>query len=725
MRFTPAAFFGSGNTESCISVRGTGAVSESFSCNGVNWDVLMYSCSLQRGGSDIGSGVEDFSFYVDSGTSRHAVVAVVGGGGAGSSDGNAGGGGEVKVLDNISLNPTPNVPYQISVGRGGARTVRVTPGLSFSGENGNRSYFRGYNVDVTSAGGEGGVLGGNGGDSGNGNTSTDSGGAGAASGSNCIQGGSGFTIYKNLAGSDATKIVRAGGGGEGETGATCSTNHHAREFGGGGALDANVKAPFSDVRTYGGGGSGGQFYDVIDELYRSSRGGGGFVMVAVPTNLCTASLYSKGDIVLDNLVSNYSADNAISFGKDFLDTQYKDTQRIVNLRTTSTPGYTNVDDLLVKNYTGSIPILSYNGILKVEDRIEFHGGVSIGLDYSLTGSLPLITSNGFTFEYYGEIGDAQTFFNEEAMRIDGTNDSDITLYRENTGFGAEIRVRYKDGITPNLLPGLSLDENLHQHDITFDGTTLRWYVDAREYTSLTTSITSSLDNPTFTLFNRQDEEYFVSSSRVYSEALSATQISQNYAANSNIVIGEPTPGAIINTFVFDTGSLYRADGELPTFSWVTSSLTLEVWSNENGSIAGTYDAAIGLNDQVAGGDRDFIEVRYRNVGGNKLFGNNFDGSSDTVTQPYGDTVSLSQWYHSILTWDSASGEMLYYTDGTLIGSASVPTITTELNAPHYHVGKSDTGTTEDMLIGEYRIYPFALNASQSLYNYNQTENRYI
>jgi len=724
MRFTPAAFFGSGDTESCISVRGTGAVSESFSCNGVNWDVLMYSCSLQSGGSTTGSGVEDFEFYVDSGTTKHAVVAVVGAGGAGSSDGNGGGGGEVKVLDNILLTETISIPYQISIGRGGSGTYRITPGLSFSGENGKRSYFRGYGVDITCAGGDGGTYGGDGGDSGNGNTTTDSGGAGAASGSDCIQGGSGFTIYKNLSGGDKTKMVRAGGGGEGETGAACSYNHEYKEFGGGND-DGKGGQSRNGVKLYGGGAKGGQYYNVITERYFSHAGGGGFVMVAVPTNLCTASLYSKSDIVLDNLVSNYSADNAISFGKNFLDTQYKDTQRVTNLTTTSTPGYTNVDDLLLKNYTGSIPIMSYNDILKVEDRIEYAGGISKGLDYSLTGSLPLITSNGFTFEYYGTIGSAAGAFNTEVMRIDGTNDSDITLYRERSGLGGEIRVRYKDGITSNLLPELSLDENLHQHNITFDGTTLKWYVDAREYTSLITSVTSSLDNPTFTLFNRQDEEYFVSSSRVYSEALSATQISQNYAGNSDIVIAQPTPGAVVNTFVFDTGSYYTADSQLPTFSWVTSSLTLEVWSNDDGSLTGTYDVPIGLNDQVAGGDRDFIEVRYRNHSGNKLYGNNFDGSSDNVTQPYGANVSLSGWYHSILTWDSGSGEMLYYRDGTLIGSASVPTITTELNNPYYHIGKTDLGVADDMYIGEYRIYPFALNASQSLYNYNQTENRYI
>lgn len=533
MRFTPAAFFGSGETESCISVRGTGAVSESFTANGVNWDVLMYSASQQSGGA----GTEQFELHVDSGSTSHAIVVVVGGGGGGSSDGNGGGGGGVTVQTEVQLKLTDGVPYNVRIGQGANGTERTTlPGLPFNGTDGVSSIFGSPYMSITANAGEGGVLGGNGGDSGNGNTSTGQGGAGAGTGSDDRYGGTGYTIYKNLTLGLDNKIVRAGGGGGSEnTPQPSETPKFADHYGGGtpGTLNNGDGGGRDSLNVvcYGGGGSGGQFYTADDDTYRSSKGGGGFIMVAVPTNLCELSLYSKGNIVTENLLSNFDANHATSFGKSFYSRFFKDTQRITNLGNTSTPP-SNYRDFFKSNIDDGAPIFSYEGSVKVLDRVESEFPAEEEVNYSLTGSLPLECSNEFTFEWTGKLPIFTGVQNSEVLRITSTTTSaNFDLHRENSGEGSYVRWRYSDGTTSVFTDDVPLNTNAHHHALTFDGSTLRYYIDAALTSSISTTVTSSLDNPDIEYFFDNREPYYFSSSRFYVSDLDSTQIEQNYSAS--------------------------------------------------------------------------------------------------------------------------------------------------------------------------------------------------
>jgi hypothetical protein len=527
MRFTPVTFFGSGDTESCISVRGIGAVSESFSCNGVNWDVLMYSASQQSGGS----GAESFQFYVDNGSTTHAIVAVVGGGGGGSSDGNAGGGGGVTVETEVTLKQTEGVPYNVQIGQGADGTSRLfLPGTSFSGDDGQTSIFGSPYMSITAGGGEGGIFGGNGGDSGNGNTSTGEGGAGAATGSNDNYGGTGYTIYKNLAASSLNKIVRAGGGGDGEN--FSGTPKFSHNYGGGDSTSKNGKGGQKDdlgVVTYGGGGQGGQYYRAVDDTYFSSTGGGGFIMIAVPTNLCESSLYSKGNIVTQNLLSNFDANHATSFGKNFYSRFFKDTQRITSLGNSSTSPNT-YQDFFQSNIDDGSVIFSDNGSVTVLSSVESVGNNEV--NYSLTGSLPLECSNKFTFEWTGNLPTFSGVQNSEVLVISSTStNANFDLHRENDGEGSYVRWRYNDGTTSVFTDDVPLNEDTHQHTLTFDGTTLRYYLDASLTSSISTTVTSSLDIPNVEYFYDNREPYYFSSSRFYVSDLNSTEIEQNYSAS--------------------------------------------------------------------------------------------------------------------------------------------------------------------------------------------------
>ena len=543
MRFTPITLFGSGEQESCISVRGIGAVSESFTANGVNWDVLMYSASQQSGGG----GTEQFQLHVDSGSTSHAIVVVVGGGGAGSSDGNGGGGGGVTVQTEVNLNLTDGVPYNVRIGQGADGTSRITlPGLPFSGEDGVSSIFGSPYMSITANGGEGGVLGGNGGDSGNGNTSTGEGGAGAGTGSNDNDGGTGYTIYKNLTLDLDNKIVRVGGGGQGEN--STGDNKYSENYGAG--TDVNP-SPGNEIDghggqtdnlgvvTYGGGGTGGQYFRSGDSTYISSKGGGGFIMVAVPTNLCESSLYSKGNIVTENLLSNFDANHATSFGKNFYSRFFKDTQRITNLGNTSTSPST-YEAFFKSNIDDGCVIFSYDGSVKVLEEVEDFFPSNREVNYSLTGSLPLECSNEFTIEWTGEMPVADANGNGEVLRLDSTSTSaHLMLFRESTGQGGQVVFRYNDGTSNQDTTPETLDTNVHHHVVTFDGTDIKYYIDTTLKDTITTSVTSSLDTPNVEYFalNQSNpslpgsEGYFFSSSRFYVSDLDSTQIEQNYSAS--------------------------------------------------------------------------------------------------------------------------------------------------------------------------------------------------
>jgi hypothetical protein len=539
MRFTPTTFFSSGEQESCITVRGNGAVSESFSVNGVNWDVLIYSCSQQEGGS----GTEAFEFHVDSGSTKHGIVVVGGGGGAGASSGEGGGGGGVQVATELVLTETVGVPYQVIVGEGGNGTDRSVVGLPFSGDDGSQTRFSGGGINLIASGGEGGNLNGNGGTSGNGETSTGDAGAGAATGSSDDFGGTGFTIYKNFTEGVDDIVIRAGGGGRAET-VTGTDTKHAEDFGGG---EQAFPSPGTEINgkggsrtatggagsiAFSGGGTGGQYFRSGDSRYISSAGGGGFVMVAVPTNLCTQSLYDRGNIVLTDLIGNYDASNPISFGKDLYSSTYKSTQRgNISLQNTY-PGPITYDDLITTNYTSSNPIISYNDATYVYKEID---GISTGVAdviYELSGSLSLDVSAGFSMEWTGKMPTAASSNSSRVMALQSTSTTAyVNINRERTGLGGDVKFIYNSGTTLYESADISLDTNTHHHVVTYDGTTFKYYIDTVLQDSFAQPITSSLDNPNLVLFDSAVNEYYFSSSRVYSTDLDTSQIEQNYSAS--------------------------------------------------------------------------------------------------------------------------------------------------------------------------------------------------
>ena len=67
--------------------------------------------------------------------------------------------------------------------------------------------------------------------------------------------------------------------------------------------------------------------------------------------------------------------------------------------------------------------------------------------------------------------------------------------------------------------------------------------------------------------------------------------------------------------------------------------------------------------------------------------------------------------------------MKYYRNGSVEGTVS-SSLDPAISYTTVHVGQQEDGAICNMYIGEYRVYTSPLNASQSLYNFDQTKTRY-
>jgi hypothetical protein len=349
MRFTPITLFSAdGNfTEPCIVARGTECTSGSFYAGAVRWDWFDYTGS----GAFTGS-ISQSQFIIETGSTSRAVILTVGGGGAGAVDDDGGGGGAGGVGLHEGITVQPNT-YTVGVGGGGGgvRASSVEP--SGNGNDGQDSYFLGgpyTGSGLTSAGGEGGF--GNsgvnldGGRSGenygnsftNGNSSGATGVAGigfggagartAVTASNAF----GYGFFIQFANQDPNNLpltdnilLALGGGGEGSV----ANQPPGDDFGAGSYRGGLYPPGDAESNTGGGGGAGIAFKNTapFEDTYWSSNGGSGRVIVFVPTNLCSSSLYTTPDVDKLGLTQWIDIGSGRTFGKNFNGNIFEDIIR--------------------------------------------------------------------------------------------------------------------------------------------------------------------------------------------------------------------------------------------------------------------------------------------------------------------------------------------------------------------------------------------------------------
>lgn len=184
-----------------------------------------------------------------------------------------------------------------------------------------------------------------------------------------------------------------------------------------------------------------------------------------------------------------------------------------------------------------------------------------------------------------------------------------------------------------------------------------------------------------------------------------------------------TTGSLINAFNYDTGSFYNILYEVPNKldNIQTTGVSLEIWA-KNPSLTQNYDAFIGLWNGALAPYREWIEIRQQL--NNTVLGQIYHNTpfENVNTSPSSSVADANEFWHHMLTYDPTSGNLLYYRNGNLEGSASGSLSSDDYQ--YVYVGQQEDGVECDMYVGEYRIYTSSLDASDVLYNFNGTKTRY-
>ena len=543
MRFTPVTHFASGQLEPCVTAIGSGSVSSSFQVGNVNWNLYLFTSSVQQGGSPSLSP-ETYQFQVLDGSTTRAIVGVIGGGGSGgnnglaSTDGAGGGGGGVNIVSDVQL--FEDATYTITIGHGGDRSEEATSGIRL-GEDGQDSSFSqdGGSFIITATGGSGG-SGSLGGASGTplGNTTTfgNYGGNGALQASSGSEGGYGFSVYFG-----GGYLLRAGGGGAKE--GTAASGLSAKAFGGGsGLIGQGINGAGGELRddgsgttaqAFGGGGGGGEYYIPANNNYVTSFGGGGAVFICVPTNLCTGSLYSPSGEYRSFLHSNYISTKLQSFGKapyeQFVTNLVTGGQNLDHYFTYDT-GSDIKSAALYANYTSSA-----NAIIAPQSGIgsgSFAGDLDIGPnigtnDYYSCSLDNVDVSNGFSIEWYGKPPNSTAYI--AWALTDGiypTDNPSVKFYKDYIDLYDDVGA--KTTINATVFPS-----GLSHHVVTYGGGTIKWYINGTLDTTTTYTISNNLDNPELQIGEPNtpgNSDQYNRVFRVYTTDLNSTQVTQNYNA---------------------------------------------------------------------------------------------------------------------------------------------------------------------------------------------------
>ena len=183
-------------------------------------------------------------------------------------------------------------------------------------------------------------------------------------------------------------------------------------------------------------------------------------------------------------------------------------------------------------------------------------------------------------------------------------------------------------------------------------------------------------------------------------------------------------GSVINVVVANTGSFYNTQFVSSSIGTIQNTgVTLEIWG-KNPALTQNYDAFLGLWDGSGSPNRDWIEIRED--GNNHVLGDIYNQESPSFedkTSPSSAVANRSNWYHHVITFDTGSGVMKYYRNGSVEGTVS-SSLDVSANYHTVHVGQQEDGPVSNMYVGEYRVYTSSLAAGDVLYNFNGTKARY-
>lgn len=534
MKFQPTAHMGGENLlQPCCELNQSGSTQIYQNINGVEWQINLYTSSIQLGGAT--GSAETFDVAV-TGSTKHAIVACVGGGGsaysrqASAGFGYGGGGGGVFLTSSLELKAGSTYTATIGNGGDGFTCGLGAPPCDPNGADGQPSSFVGGGHNIVGGGGEGSTIsGGSGGSSGipNAQSGSATGGSGAALIATGSTGAFGLSVFVG----NAAPIFRAGGGGVGDAPVpTPGVGNTSSEFGGNSTVLTREEG--ASNWTFGGGSAGHLQFDSPSSTYFSTPAGSGCVMVAVPMNLCSSSLYQKTDYVKGDLVNYWDFSNPKTFGKTPYNSKLTDIRNTSNsLFAQGTGSVVTLPSssvtLQTQNYLGDVPIL-------YDDTSSDTYPTSRLVTYDaqkVSGSLDT-TAAAFSYEWYGvPTGNPETLFSiNQLSKNDELSNPKIILTQ--TG-GGRLDYIAPGGAETQLSGTITTSANNHVV-LTYNGSVLKLYVNAVEEDTATVSVTSDLDNPMIFLgdaaINGDSNSHHLF--RAYNDELTSDEVMQNYSASA-------------------------------------------------------------------------------------------------------------------------------------------------------------------------------------------------
>ena len=391
-----------------------------------------------------------------------------------------------------------------------------------------------------------------------------------------------------------------------------------------------------------------------------------------------------------------------------------------------------------------------------------HGGSIVfdGTNDSVTISgMSSFAPSAVTFEVW--------FLNTPASGYKGLIDKGRDNYEGYSLAASSSKVQWKARVGSSNQ--VALDSEQYQDSVwthavgTYDGTDLKLYVDGVLKTTTNSSGTLGSNSLGITIGSTNDNLYFdgrISQARIYSSALSASEVLQNYNATktnyttlitSNLVLhldagdsssysgsgttwsdlsGEGNHATLVNspTYSSSNGGYLSFDGSndhatLPAIDISGNELTFSIWTYAQSD---TVAALIFFGDSTdtSGwtGRQLNVHLPYSN---SYYFDKGHDGTTvDRMSGSLPDSDWENYWVNWTFTANASTGSMKIYRNAELYASATGKTRT--FNSANVDIRRIArfTNTYYDGYISKILLYKKELTASEVLQNYNATKSDY-
>ena len=279
--------------------------------------------------------------------------------------------------------------------------------------------------------------------------------------------------------------------------------------------------------------------------------------------------------------------------------------------------------------------------------------------------------------------------------------------------------------------------------------TITFFVDGIEYDTIATAATwaATNSNPRFGAWHNgsYDAQMDLGGFKVYSKALTSTEVLQNYyqapiitdglvfAVDAGNLIsyenGDTTihslidsiDGTLTNGVGFDSNNNGSLDFDgVDDYIALTSTITNSIYTLNFWYKMGVNDGGYGYFTGVAGGKGLAISEGGTAVG--LSYGNFYYFNGGAVKMTQSTLLTTGVWNNISAVIDTSAGNIKIYLNGSIITNQSVSSMSTSVSEIGRYVPANSNFINGNM--ASYKIYNRELSAAEVLQNYNATRTRY-